>query len=112
MATVTDEDVLELVERFDLDIEDTATTEKLIKALEEKLAAAGVPYVSDKFLDRFQVGLALKYEQLPEAGASFKAYFRESTEKYPAGYWQPVYRDIATGRFISAKTVQERLEAQ
>lgn len=109
MATVTDEDVLELVDRFDVDIEDTATIEKLTRALGEKLGAAGVPYVSESFLERFQSGLTLKYEQLPEVGVSFIAYRRPSTYKHPGGYWQPVYRDVATGRFTSAIEVAKKL---
>jgi hypothetical protein len=109
MATVTDEDVLELVERFDIPVEDTATVEKLTRALGEKLGAAGVPYVSEAFLERFQSGLTLKYEGLPEIGVAFAAYHRPSTKDYPGGYYQPVYRDVATGRFISASVVAGRL---
>lgn len=109
MATVTDEDVLELVDRFDIPLEDTVDIERLQKALAEKLEAAGVPYVSKDFLSRFQRGLELKYKALPEAGVSFKAYFREPTPRYPAGRWQPVYRDVATGRFISPRLVEEKV---
>ena len=109
MATVTDDDVLELVDRFDISIEDTATTEKLQSALADKLEAAGVPYVSDAFLEKFQSGLTLKYEILPEVQVGFKAYHRESSKNYPGGYWQPVYRDIGTGQFISHTIVSERI---
>jgi len=110
MATVTDEDVLELVDRFDIPLEDTVDVERLQKALAEKLEAAGVGYVSADFLDRFQHGLSLKYEQLPEAGVSFKTFQRPSTRAHPGGWWQPVYRDVATGRFISRATVIERVK--
>jgi len=109
MATVTDDDVLELVERFDIPIEDTASIEKLTRALGEKLEAAGVPYVSADFLERFQYGLTLRYEALPEVKVAFAAYHKPSTATYPGGYWQPVYRDVATGRFMSASVVKERL---
>jgi len=110
MATVTDEDVLELVDRFDIPLEDTVETEKLKSALKDKLSAAGVDYVSADFLDRFQYGLSLKYEQLPEVGVSFKTFHRPSTPAHPGGWWQPVYRDVATGRFISRATVIERVK--
>jgi len=109
MATVTDEDVLELVERFDIPVEDTTTIERLEAALREKLAPTGVEEVSPAFLDRFQHGLTLKYEALPEAGVSFRSYYRPSTKAHPGGWWQPVYRDVATGRFISPSVVKERL---
>ena len=109
MATVTDEDLLELVERFDIPLEDTVDIAKLQAALAEKLAAAGVPYVSEAFLERFLHGIELKYEILPEIEISFAAYHRPSTRTYPGGYWQPVYRDVGTGQFISKVTVLERL---
>ena len=110
MATVTDEDVLELVDRFDIPLEDTVEVDRLTKALGEKLEAAGVPYVSTDFLTRFRHGIELKYETLPEAGVSFKDYARPSTAAHPGGFYQPVYRDVATGRFISPVTVAERLK--
>lgn len=109
MATVTDEDVLELVERFDIDIEDTTTIDKLTAALAEKLEAAGVPYVSKDFLDKFTYGIELKYEKLPEVAASFSAYHRPSTAKYPGGWWQGTFRDLITGRFMAATEVKGRM---
>lgn len=109
MATVTDEDVLELVDRFDIPLEDTVDIERLTLALKEKLEAAGVDYVSADFLHKFQEGISLKYETLPEVGVSFKSYLRPSTPMHPAGYWQPVYRDVATGRFISRAVVTSRV---
>lgn len=109
MATITDEDLLELVERFDISIEDTATIDKLTAALKEKLAAAGVDYVSEDFLERFMRGIELKFEALPEVGVSFRTFQRPSTAAHPAGFWQPVYRDVATGRFMSTVDVGKRL---
>jgi len=109
MPTVSDEDVLELVERFDISIEDTATIGKLTAALKEKLADAGVDHVDEKFLDRFMRGLELKFEALPEVGVHFEVYHRPSVAAYPAGFWQPVYRDVGTGRFMTAVDVGKRL---
>lgn len=109
MATVTDEDVLELVERFDVDIEDTTTIDKLQAALGDKLAAAGVPYVSKDFQDRFREGLELKYESLPEIGVRFRYYQMPSTKNYPGGYWQGIFSDEKTGRRISFIELGKRL---
>ena len=110
MATVTDEDVLELVDRIDIPLEDTVDIDRLQKALLEKLEAAGVPYVSSDFLERFQYGLDLKFEKLPDVNVSSNTYFRPSTAAHPGGYHQLVYRDMATGQFISAATVSSRLK--
>lgn len=110
MPTVTDEDVLELVDRFDIPLEDTVEVEGLKDALREKLSAAGVDYVSEDFLGKFQYGIGLKFETLPEARISFKTFQRPSTVAHPGGWWQPVYRDTATGRFISRATVMERVK--
>jgi len=109
MPTVTDEDVLELVERFDIPLEDTYDVERLQKALAEKLEAAGVPYVSADFLGKFQEGIELRFELLPKAGVSSATYFRPSVAAHPAGYHQHVYRDVATGQFMSSTVVSERL---
>jgi len=110
MATVTDEDVLELVDRFDIPLEDTVDIDRLQKALGEKLEAAGVPYVSSDFLTRFQYGLDLKFEKLPEVGVSSETYFRPSVPAHPGGYHQQVYRDLATGQFMSPSVVSQRLK--
>jgi len=110
MPTVTDEDVLELVERFDIPLEDTVEIERLTKALEDKLAAAGVPYVDPDFLIAFQRGINLKFEKLPDIGVSSATYFRPSSAVHPAGFHQQVYRDLTTGRFISPTAVSERLK--
>lgn len=110
MVVKSDEEWLEIVERFDIPLEDTYEVERLQKALAEKLEAAGVPYVSADFLAKFQEGIALRYELLPKAEVSSATYFRPSTAAHPGGFHQHVYRDIATGRFISPTTVAERLK--
>lgn len=110
MPTVTDEDVLELVERFDIPLEDTVEVERLQKALLEKLEAAGVPYVSSDFLSKFQHGVDLKFETLPELKVSSATYLRPSTAAHPGGFHQHVYRDVTTGRFMAPATVAERIK--
>lgn len=110
MATVTDEDILELVERFDVPLEDTYDIERLQKALAEKLEAAGVPYVSGDFLSKFQEGIDLRFEMLPKALVSSATYFRPSVPAHPGGFHQHVYRDVTTGRWISPTVVSERLK--
>jgi len=110
MPTITDEDILELVERFDIPLEDTYDIERLQKALAEKLEAAGVPYVSAQFLERFRYGLDLRFELLPKAQVSSFTFFRPSSKAHPGGWHQHTYRDVTTGRFISSATVAERLK--
>jgi len=109
MPTVTDEDVLELVERFDIPVEDTASIGKLTLALKEKLEAVGVDYVSEDFLSKFEAGISLKFERMPEVGVHYELYQRPSTRVHPGGYWESIYRDVATGRFMSTVDVGSRL---
>ena len=110
MATVTDEDVLELVDRFDIPLEDTEDIDRLQKALAEKLEAAGVPYVSKDFLDKFQYGIQLKYEIAPEINVMTRLRFAEPTVKNPAGVYYMTYRDLLTGKYSTAIEFEKRYE--
>lgn len=109
MVVKTDEEWLKLVERFDVPIEETTTVKKLQKALQEKLrGASGAPALVPEFTARFQRGLEIRYELLPEASIRFKYVHMPSTKRYPAGYWQGMYSDVATGRRISLREVESR----
>lgn len=92
MPTVSDEDVLELVDRFDIPLEDTIEVERLQAALAEKLeAASGAPALTRDFLGQFERGLALKYEILRPQGIETIS----------------IYRDIK-GRFASPEVAQRK----
>jgi len=106
MATTTDEDLLELVDRFDVPIEDTTTGDRLREALREKLGKTFAEEVSESFLSRFQEGVALRYESLPSIGISYQLVARPPTPKLPSGWYQGTFRDIITGRYVSYSDVE------
>ena len=106
MPTVTDEDLLELVDRFDIAIEDTTTTDRLREALREKLGKPFIEDVSEDFLSRFQTGVMLRYESLPAVGVHYELYHRAPTRAHPGGLYEGTFRDIMTGRFVSYSDVE------